>query len=186
MIDRICLCGTSFQARPQDIARGQGKYCSRACFSSYYKRPKPVPNAKCAWCSAQFYRTPSKLQSKSGLVFCDRHCKEQAQKLGGLEEIQPSHYGTRRGRRPAEELLTLIDSEVCQSCGEGRKYLLVVHHIDGDGINCQPNNLELLCHNCHALRHLKLVNGQWKYDTKALTPRDQIDKLQRRRFTGYH
>jgi hypothetical protein len=40
----ICqACGKSFYLKPSAIAKGRGKFCSRACASVSYKRPKKDP-----------------------------------------------------------------------------------------------------------------------------------------------
>lgn len=43
----------------------------------------------------------------------------------------------------------------CENCGleewQGKPIPLEIHHIDGDGLNSEPNNLQMLCPNCHAL-----------------------------------
>lgn len=42
----------------------------------------------------------------------------------------------------------------CESCGidgwQGKKITVELHHIDGDKKNNNPENLELLCPNCHS------------------------------------
>ena len=50
-------------------------------------------NLICAWCKNNIYRKQSRLSnSKSGLYFCDRICKENAQQIGGLQEMKLEHY----------------------------------------------------------------------------------------------
>lgn len=60
------------------------------------------------------------------------------------------------------------------SCGITTPWLLVVHHKDGNNKNNQDDNLEVLCHNCHASRHLEKIDGSWKFNSNCLTPRDEI------------
>jgi hypothetical protein len=62
-------------------------------------------------------------------------------------------------------------------CGDRRKYLLCVHHKDGDTENNIADNLEIVCWNCHIKRHLKLVNKEWVYCSSALTPRHFLESL---------
>lgn len=50
--------------------------------------------------------------------------------------------------------LTILKGWKCEKCGrtewEGQKIPLCVHHIDGNHINNQIENLQVLCPNCHA------------------------------------
>jgi len=47
----------------------------------------------------------------------------------------------------------------CEQCGwdevhpEDNRVLVQVDHIEGDARNCRPDNLRLLCPNCHAMTH---------------------------------
>ena len=54
------------------------------------------PNVECAKCGKEFYKNESKKKnSKSGLFFCTRTCKDSAQTIGngGIKKIMPPHYG---------------------------------------------------------------------------------------------
>lgn len=50
--------------------------------------------------------------------------------------------------------LTILRGWKCEKCGrtdwEGQKIPLCIHHIDGNHINNQIENLQILCPNCHA------------------------------------
>ena len=84
------VCNTEFIGR----ANRPRKFCSPKC--SQYVAEKE-PNTKCANCDKDFYKSKSKQHnSKSGLFFCCRKCKDTAQRLGGIKEIMPPHYGTRK------------------------------------------------------------------------------------------
>jgi len=110
---------------------------------------------KCAWCHKRFTRTNSKISdSKSGLHFCSRQCKDEAQKLGGITEIMPSHYGT---SSEPEYRSQFIEGElVCARCGYDEFICSVaIHHIDEDRSNRNRDNLIPLCHNCHHGLHNK-------------------------------
>jgi HNH endonuclease len=133
----------------------------------------------CHNCSKEFERAKSKLaDSKTGYRFCSRACKESAQSIGGkCPDIRPPHYGTSRGRELLKRWIADRPKDNCAGCDESRRYLLEVHHIDGDHGNNAPTNLEIVCCNCHAKRHLKLVDGIWIYDSHALTPREELNKL---------
>lgn len=83
----VCLiCNNHFNKKSnKDV-----KYCSKDC---YYKSRQSKALVKCAACEKEFYKKPSSLkQSKSGLFFCTRKCKDKSQRIGGIEEIMPDHY----------------------------------------------------------------------------------------------
>lgn len=42
---------------------------------------------------------------------------------------------------------------MCEQCGFDERPALSIHHKDGDTHNNDPSNLEVLCYNCHHIRH---------------------------------
>jgi len=61
------------------------------------------------------------------------------------------------GRRLREALLEIGRTDCCAECGltgdwNGKPITLEVDHIDWDWSNCRPENLQLLCPNCHSQR----------------------------------
>jgi len=175
--DKPCLnCGGQFTIRMNRVDKRH--YCSHKCRCEA-KSKHGTTEVSCAYCFKTFSKVNSRLGSgvtKSGLHFCSRLCKDQAQRLGGLKEIQPPHYGTSKTRSGADHFYR--DAEkICVGCQETKEYLLSVHHIDGDMANNKDENLEIVCGNCHIKRHLKLTNGVWLYHTASLTPRELIDTL---------
>jgi len=145
------VCHTIFEAPLKEINRGNGRFCSLSCSSS--RKKDLQPNVQCAYCDKYFYKNPSKQQlSKSGLFFCCREHKDLAQRIGGIKEIQPPHYG--EGYRSNYRLRAFNHlPNKCNRCELDDMRILVVHHIDRDRSNNNINNLEILCPNCHALEH---------------------------------
>ena len=160
-IPRTCFtCGASFLADSREVTRGNAKYCGLRC-SGKRTRPTPEPNCVCSTCGAQFYRAPSKIRaSKSGHMFCDRLCKEKAQRLGGIPEIQPSHYG--EGPVDYRTLAKESLEQKCCRCGYDH-YLevLEVHHIDNNHSNNDIANLAWVCPTCHMEIHFETKTGRW-------------------------
>lgn len=150
------------------------KFCSRKCFSD----SRPSVDVECFCCKNVFKRSASKIKnSKSGLQFCSRSCKEKTQRIeSGVKEIQPDHYG--EVCENYKEVAKRHHGEFCKDCGIAVPFLLFVHHVDGDRRNNHPENLEVLCFNHHIIRHLrKTSDGQWKLSYRSLTPRDEIKNL---------
>jgi hypothetical protein len=130
----------------------------------------------CYCCGKKIKRSPSELRnSKHGFYFCDRKCKEKSQSLkGNCPEIRPSHYGTSEGREFYRNFIKNSQDPICIGCGETTRYLLQIHHIDGDHSNNQESNFEIVCANCHIKRHLKMIDEKWIFSTQSLTHRKLI------------
>ena len=152
------------------------KYCSKKCREIGSRKRIIV---KCSNCGKDVERTPSKLKlAKHGFHFCDRNCKEEAQKLGGkCPEIRPPHFGTGTGEHNYRELMKEEIKAGCIDCFNKTKYLLIVHHKDGNRQNNKKENLEVVCRNCHTKRHLYLKNDEWCFWSVSLTPREMMVKL---------
>lgn len=156
MIVKICsFCYRQFKAR-----KSKQLYCNRDCSSRSRFR---LVTVHCAFCDASITRPYNKIKApKSGLNFCNRECKEKAQRIGGLEEIQPSHY--KDGTYSYKERAFREQGNVCKICGnegewQGKPLILDVHHIDGNRKNGDLTNLSVLCPNCHRQEEMKKWAG---------------------------
>lgn len=170
---QACLtCGKVFYARKDTGA----VFCSRPC---RYRRDSVVnrETVSCWTCKKVFTRKKSSVRKAlHGIHFCSRACKDFAQSIeGGCKEIRPGHYSNGKAsyrRRNRQRL-----SDGCVDCGEKRLWLLQVHHIDGDRMNNDHANLEVLCSNDHCKRHLRFNGKRWLRDNRALTPRELLASL---------
>lgn len=161
------FCQEEFQARDTDLKRNQAKFCSRTCSGKNHSaqpKVKHEPNVFCALCQKAFYLKPSSHRnSKSGLYFCCREHKDKAQRIGGIEAIQPDHY--KNGEHTKYRRLALKElPNLCNRCGWNQHLpVLVVHHIDRDRSNNKLENLEILCPNCHGVEHYLAGDGLYTY-----------------------
>ena len=63
----------------------------------------------------------------------------------------------------------------CEDCGWCRVHPvtgfvpLTVHHLDGDALNNRPNNLQILCPNCHSLTDTYKILNKGKGRTRRVT-----------------
>lgn len=155
-ITKQCLnCNRDFEAPLREHRRGNGKFCCLSCSSSFRSlhRDKPDPNAFCALCNKHFYKKPSSFKnSKSGLYFCSRACKDKAQRIGGIKDIQPPHYGN-HSCSYREFAFRNLEYKCCRCNYDEHIAALVVHHKDRNRSNNKLDNLEILCANCHAIEH---------------------------------
>lgn len=150
-------CNKDHYVDQREINRGNGKYCSREC-SSKSKRGKSIkiPNCRCSNCKKEIYKNNSKKKgSKSGLYFCCRKCKDEAQRLGGISEIQPNHYGTGNHSNTYRKIIERAGlMKECAKCGYNKIIeILQVHHKDRNRNNNTLSNLETLCPTCHLEDH---------------------------------
>ena len=168
------FCGKEFLRRKN--ASASKKYCSKKCHEKSRKKRIIV---RCANCDKEIERTPFRLKLvKHGFHFCNRECKEEAQKLGGsCPEIRPAHFGTGTGEHSYRESMKEEIKLGCVDCFNKTEYILMVHHKDGIRQNNKKENLEVVCRNCHTKRHLHLKDGKWCFWTAALTPREMLNKL---------
>lgn len=147
-------CKKIFDAPVRDLKRGRAKFCSLSCAGKGRdKKNKPL-NCQCAKCGKLFYRNHSQLKlSRSGLHFCTRKCKDTAQRIGGIKEIHPPHYGTSNGKSYRKIAFRELPNK-CNRCSyDIHIAALVVHHKDYNRANNELDNLEILCSNCHAIEH---------------------------------
>lgn len=162
MISRQCdYCQVEYQAEARYLNRGQGRFCSRSCSSRAQTRVRPN-TATCAYCGITFNKPKSSIaSSKSGLVFCSRKHKDLAQRIGGLKEIQPSHYGGSKSDY-REVAFDSYPAECCRCGYSNHPEILEVNHKDCDRKNNSADNLEILCPNCHAEFHFLTRTGKWR------------------------
>ncbi len=121
--------------------------CSRVCLA---KLQRTQLRKTCSRCRKEFELKPSRAnRSKSGLVFCTRFCKDQAQQIEGSSAIHPPHYQDGHAYYRARALRKY--GARCSRCAYDRHpEMLDVHHKDGNRSNARLDNLEVLCVWCHA------------------------------------
>lgn len=119
----------------------------------------------CAQCDLSFKAKDSRLNnSKSGLFFCSRKCKDLSQRIGGMVEIMPPHYTPSNGKSYDDYRNRAVEAfgPVCIQCDYQENIkMLDVHHIDGDRSNSELSNLEVLCVWCHAFETRKVTPHLW-------------------------
>ena len=163
-------CGSEFHARSWDIENKGRRFCSRACVIDS-RRINKVPRMSlfCAQCGVTFERSESQVERakerhKSNLAFCSRRCKDIAQRIGGLEEIKPDHYGTEYPTSRYRVYALRHNPAKCATCGwDAHPEVLRIHHSDRDRTNNALSNLEVLCPTCHEVDHFLAGDGRYVY-----------------------
>lgn len=149
------VCTNISIKQKRQVTEFEGKHWCCAEHMSIIKGTRVYVN--CAHCGASSTKPKSALNnSKSGLYFCDRACKEAGQSY--IKEIQPGHYGT--GKHGYRKLAFDNKLHECNICGfDEHIAALVVHHVDRDRDNNLLSNLQILCANCHAIEHWGIAEG---------------------------
>lgn len=171
------FCGKKF-LRAIKIQRAK-KFCCRKCFSDN-KTKESNFKCECFCCGKTITKkNSSKKNSKHGFYFCSRVCKEKSQSLkGNCPEIRPTHYGT--AEISYRQMMMPEIKMGCSICKINETYATVVHHLDGNHLNNEKSNLEIVCWNCHLRRHLVEHNGTFSFCPTFLTPRNIVEELDKK------
>ena len=153
------VCRKEFWAPRHVLLNDRRKCCDTQC-RAIASRNRVV--CKCAWCGMEFERPLAHAKKpKSGISFCGRVCKDKAQGIEGIKGIHPSHYGN--GKSSYREIAFRHHRKECMRCGWCEyPEILEVHHIDRNRTHNQPENLRVLCANCHLIEHFLAKDGNWK------------------------
>lgn len=139
-------CGKEF--KPNDY---RTRFCSRNC-SAKFNNSKRIKNYYCEECNKKLDRWGSR--------FCSRQCLYAFRKKKYIEDWKNGKKSGGYWCGVADHVrlwLVSLHGEICWVCGWGEKNRLTgrvplqVNHIDGNPLNHRPENLELLCPNCHSL-----------------------------------
>lgn len=135
------------------------KFCSKSCAASYNNKQRgnvqTIGHTNCEYCGKDLYNKPI------GTKFCSNECQKKKEQEEYIERWKNGEEKGLRGRYCISERIRKYLFEKyeckCQQCGWGEenpvthKIPLQVHHIDGNCLNNEENNLQLLCPNCHSL-----------------------------------
>ncbi len=105
--------------------------------------------------------------------YCNNGCAvEHREKQRLIKDLPLFNEGKIKYRGRLKTLLTETQGYKCACCGisewQGKEIVLQVDHINGDATNDMPNNLRLLCPNCHTQTDTfagkNKGNGRWTRD----------------------
>ena len=153
---RFCLnCGKEIpigSMKPNEY--NQRKFCSHSCRASYNNSLREKKYNYCLNCGA---KTSTKNKYCSAKCQWDYLQKEWEKKwLAGEVDGNNNSEWIETKDRVRTYLFNKYNSK-CSQCGWGEinpytnTIPLEIHHIDGDPYNTVPENLDLLCPNCHSL-----------------------------------
>jgi hypothetical protein len=108
--------------------------------------------------------------------YCSNQCQADLRAKKALEKHrQDFQEGKCKSRPRIRQLLTESRGYKCECCGisewQGKDIVLQVDHINGDPYNNNPDNLRLICPNCHSqtdtFAGANRGNGRWSKENLA-------------------
>ncbi len=159
MVTKACkFCGKEFKTYPCEIKKGNGKYCSKACYAlSLCNKILRL----CEQCGIEFRVRPSQFKRGEG-----KFCSEKCMGLATRGEKHPNYKGG---------YISIAGYKIVSVAGKemyehrhvmeqrlGRKLTEdeIVHHIDGVKGRNDPENLQVMTKS----EHVKLHQDQKKLE----------------------
>jgi hypothetical protein len=108
--------------------------------------------------------------------YCDNVCQGKFKWIN--ETVPRIESGTRADPSTLKKYLCDTRGEVCECCGIGNEHngkplVLQLDHIDGNSDDNKPNNIRLLCPNCHSQTDTYAAKGQGSRYHKKETKRNK-------------
>lgn len=162
-VTKQCLqCDTAFTITRSTEKKYGSKFCSQSCAATYNNTRRTRKKKYCIECGTEL---------KTGKKYCSNTCMAKHMSKNIVHEwLTGKHPGAIRGG--SCQLLSAIKNYVmerasnkCEECDCNKinpyngKSILQIDHIDGNALNNNPNNLKVLCPNCHAMTKYYGNNG---------------------------
>jgi hypothetical protein len=147
---KVCeRCGS-----PISYAKRMNRYCSHSCAAKTSNVSRATQPKSCLVCGKD-------IPACSLAVTCSRECGIQHRRTKYIDDwLAGLISGSKKNGKfssAVKRWLMETSGSACSKCGwsEVNTYSntipLEVHHLDGDSSNNRPENLQLLCPNCHSL-----------------------------------
>ena len=119
-------------------------FCSHRC-AAIYNNPKRKNRKQCLQCD-------NEVNSRSA-TYCSRECHKSHQ-ADKLYQLFIEGFVDNLGHTSLKNCVIRRDGDECSACGikdwNNTPLVFDLDHIDGDSYNNSPDNLRLLCPNCHS------------------------------------
>lgn len=163
MIKCVCLeCGTEFNVKPAEKARGGGKYCSLSCSAKAGNKVRDK-SGKIFYCTCgkRLYRKITLInKSKTKRFYCSRECKAKAEKTG-LQFRKSLGFQRRSHLARKSELIEQFGVKCrvsgCPNDLMGDRRLVDMHHF---GEPTDHSKTVLLCPYHHRLANLGILKQE--------------------------
>lgn len=117
---------------------GNKNFCDRSCAATHTNKNREIEKI-CEVCNTKFFATAGNAK------YCSDECSDKT----------PGSNGYRRGTSPSKEWKRMkrkVDRSVCYRCGWNQTTCDLAHiKARSDGGSNKPENLIVLCPNCHRL-----------------------------------
>lgn len=139
-------------------------FCNRSCAAKYNNRKYPKKNKKKRIC-----KNCGKSINKYVNDYCDISCYQEYEFK--YKTLPKFYNGEISNNITIRKILIYLSNAKCTECGNddtwnGKSLVLEVDHINGNSDNNKPENLRLLCPNCHSQQNTSKGTGTIKKETK--------------------
>lgn len=144
------FCNKEIQRCPSSI-RSEFVFCTHSCSAKFFNKNRMIFK-KCLNC--QKYYRPYK--GSKVMKYCSRKCQQDYQRKMIYQKIEMGLYkSSHPGNKMLKNYFIKKRGHKCEQCQNDRwlnnPIILTIHHIDGDSTNNIPENIQLLCWNCHSM-----------------------------------
>ena len=157
------------------------RFCSRSCSAQVTNRESPRRNkgsgwkeTKCIECNVDFEYHCSRSAGK----YCSNACQGKRRNRKTVEAWKNSPESYKRITNSIKIHLREEAGNCCSGCGWNKKNPITgncpleIHHRDGNSENNTPENLQVLCPNCHSLTETwKALNKNTSEDRRMIFAR---------------
>jgi len=146
-VKKTCLnCNEEFF----DFPSSEKKFCSRKCFDERTMKMSEINknvimSVCCLMCGKSFDKKLNKINNRN--FFCSKECKTRYGKIKRKFDYRKKAYAQY--------------GKICDRCNSVEK--LIVHHKDGNRLNNDIFNLQVLCRKCHMVLHKELFKTQKRF-----------------------
>lgn len=129
----------------------RNKFCSSSCSAKlnnkeYVKRQSKYSESFCLWCFKDL--------GKTNKLCCNKECYGSYFFMINFLEWYNNSGGCNFNSPKIKKFIEVVKGYKCTECGcfehDGEKLILHLEHIDGNHKNNSPDNVCLLCPNCHS------------------------------------
>lgn len=156
-VEKTCEnCGNKFFFKISTNKRGadnskRGRFCCKECYDVWQRRNRET--FQCKYCGKDISIKPSRHGLRYN-KFCDKSCYSKYRQRDQYGKFIDGEITGNKHRSLAFDYYQINE---CSICGYDKvPEILQVHHKDQNKLNNVPENLEILCPNCHYEKHFEV------------------------------